>query len=478
MNTVLFDNTFIDDIKKLESLLEYFLCYRAEYHKFFIRLKHEWLDMSGSPKIPGLCAEIDSITGKWRPFEKQNSWSWGDGRALSIWSNHLISGVISSEQQTISCGSKKLSLNLRNEYSTYCDEIYSCLKERHELNNGHFPFITDIKSNKPSDDPRNVTMTGAQRGFSDLFCSAGIIHYGILRNNSTIIDSGMEILSSVSHAIQNNLFVIEPGTAAMSLSNVKFQGAYMILLGVCVDVMKSIEHLILNKVNNFDSLNSSLIKTASSMIDIILENHYDNESGILWEFNNLNNKPIRDEEKWITDPGHAAECAGFIAEFVSILKNTANTQLPESTLDKYTKAASRISIYMQENGYSSNGLMYKRINLLCKDKHKGIYDADFGGTSVKTAPWWNVREHSTASLRLYDLTQQPVHLEIYRKAQNASYKYYPNPALAGLMLQTLDAETARPLPLNPATANFDPMHDERARDREIEVLQKLVKSKH
>lgn len=461
MNTLLFDDTFINDRKKLEALLNYFLEYRDTYHKFFIKLKHDWLKISSSKKIPGLCAEIDSITGRWRPFEKHNAWSWGDGRALSIWSNHLISGVIQQR-------------DLTDEYIIYCDEIYSSLKERYDLNNGHFPFMTDIASNKPADDPRNVAMTGKQRGFSDLFCSAGIIHYGVLKNDTAILALGLDILNSVSYAIQNNLFVIEPKTAAMSLSNVKFQGAYMILLGVCVDVMKSLEYLKVNNLNSFDALNQSLTKTAAAIIDIIIEKHYGADSGILWEFNDLADKPIKDKENWITDPGHAAECAGFIAEFASIMKNTSNTQIPEAVLSKYIQAASNISIYMKENGYSPKGLMYKRINLLSENKYKGITDAAVDEKPVKTAPWWNVREHSAASLRLYILTKNPEHLEIYRQAQNASYGYYPNPLLDGLMFQTLDAETAAPLPLNPATANFDPMHDERARDRGIEAIRQIL----
>ena len=65
-------------------------------------------------------------------------------------------------------------------------------------------------------------------------------------------------------------------------------------------------------------------------------------------------------------------------------------------------------------------------------------------------------------------------LGMYKKAQNATYLNYPNEKIGGLMVQTLDADTLKPLPFYPATGNLDPMHCARAREREIEAMELLL----
>jgi len=465
MDIVLFKNKKINH-EEFMFELDFYVHYTLIHHKFFIKLKHEWEMLSPDRKIFGLCSEIDSITGVWKDISVQKAWSWGDGRALGLWSNHLITGIIHDEEIEINPLGQKRVVNLRAEYKSYCDVIFRQLEERYKLNGGHFPFIADISTNKASGDSRNVTLKEGERSFSDLFCSAGFMQYGLLTRNHEITDKGLKILLSVSDAIKNAKFVVEPHNPN-NPPKFNFQGAYMILLGVCVDVLKSIVSI---GEKEFSSLRKNLFTAAVEMTETILSKFYSPESGILWEFNTLDDKPFKDGASWIADPGHGAECAGFIAEFASLLK-TENDMKQLS--EKYIEAASRISLYMSENGYSRKGLMYKRINLL-KETERGVFDNTVNGVKLKTAPWWNVREHSAASLRLYHLRGDERHLVSYSKAQNATYMFYPNKLIDGLMTQTLNAETAETLPLNPATANFDPMHDQRARDREIEVLKSLI----
>jgi len=76
-------------------------------------------------------------------------------------------------------------------------------------------------------------------------------------------------------------------------------------------------------------------------------------------------------------------------------------------------------------------------------------------------------------MKLYQLTGDERMWQAYVKSFNATYANYPNPALNGLMIQTLDADTLRPLPYHPATGNLDPMHSPRAREREIEALEAI-----
>ena len=95
------------------------------------------------------------------------------------------------------------------------------------------------------------------------------------------------------------------------------------------------------------------------------------------------------------------------------------------------------------------------------------------GSSEPTAPWWNVREHSAASLKLFTQTGDSRLPETYRRAQNASYLHYPNVRIGGQMIQTIHPYTLEPLDIPPATGNLDPMHDPRARIREIECLETI-----
>ena len=44
------------------------------------------------------------------------------------------------------------------------------------------------------------------------------------------------------------------------------------------------------------------------------------------------------------------------------------------------------------------------------------------------------------------------------------------------MIQTIDPLTLAPLDIAPATGNLDPMHDPRARVREMECLEELIAS--
>ena len=90
------------------------------------------------------------------------------------------------------------------------------------------------------------------------------------------------------------------------------------------------------------------------------------------------------------------------------------------------------------------------------------------------APWWNVRELCAAGLRLYTLTRDERIIPSYRKAQNVSYLVYPNKRIGGQMIQMVDPFSLEPLDVAPATGNLDPMHDPRARIREIENLELLT----
>jgi hypothetical protein len=132
-------------------------------------------------------------------------------------------------------------------------------------------------------------------------------------------------------------------------------------------------------------------------------------------------------------------------------------------------------IFADRIGFTPAGAMSKYVDLRTGAFLPDTQAAAASGIAARpTAPWWNVREHCAAALRLYTLTGDQRLAGSYRRAQHASYLLYPNQRLGGQMIQTIDPFTLEPLDIAPATGNLDPMHDPRSRCREIECLEELV----
>ncbi len=459
MRKVPLEELFIFDKDELvaetaERLLDFNRNYQIRVLKYFAQIKLDFERNYPGIVFPGLFGEIDSVSGKMRPLAEQRVWSWGDCRALGIWSYFLCKNVIPDREFEVS-GRK---INLRSFYAGYCDFIYEKLRERYELNGGYFPFLVDIATNKASDDPRNVPCRRGEYDPSHVFASSGFIQYGIMKDNPAALSFGLKILDET----------IECG---MSFKNVDHitkercpqfgQGFLMVTVGAMLDSLKCISYSA-NKEKH-SPLSVKLVESAVKMSSFILKNYCNSDTGEFWEYNDSSGKPYKNMDGFmVCDPGHAAEACGFIAELSgfmgdSILKN----EFIERTL--------RIVKFIHRSAYSPKGLMYKNIDIISR---RGVADrVDSHGKEYFTAPWWNVCELASAALKLYQLTGDKDCLETYAKAHNACYLNYPNELIGGFMVQTLDAETGDPLPFNPATGNLDPMHSPRAREREIEILE-------
>ncbi len=462
MNNFLLQSPELDS-GSIDSLLHLFMRYRKIHQEFFLRRKYEWETMyPGEPG--GICAELDSISGEWLPKAKERNWTWGDGRAIGLWSYRLAAGTIPDEEVEIKFRNGAKSVNPRREYESYCELLREKLLERRRVNNGRFPFVCERKSMLSS--PGYPEPAPENPSFSDLFCVGGLLNYAIYKNDSGLLEDSESWLDEITASINTDNFASEQNPDA---EKQKLHGPEMIVLGVCVDALRTIQAT----GKPFGKTAKFLLDTGLSRINRIMKNFMEPDTGRMWEVNDLENNPVRDGKTWICDPGHAIEDAGFLAEFASLTQNGfAKHVPPEANPNAIIAAAANVVRFMTGAGYSQAGLMYKRINLLTGSDY-GMFDAELDGVPVKSAPKWNVREHAAAALKLYELTGDKKLLEGYRLAQNAAYGKYVNPKLDGMMMQNLYADTGKPLPLNPATANIDPMHDGRARDREIEILKRL-----
>ena len=334
--------------------------------------------------------------------------------------------------------------------------------ERYEKNNRRIPFTADIETSLADDHPRNKTTAGS----SNTFAVNGLIQYGMLRKNKDALALGLQLLDDVYSAISSGQF-----GSGSNVSETKTQshGPRMILLGVIGEVLKSISILEKQGINAYSDLREALVEKSLPFIEHILDNHYDGDRPAYWEISDMNGHPYVDEKGQITvDPGHSTECAGFLAELVPFLPEEWESE--KWSKPKVLKAALNILLFAAKIGFSGKGAMFKFVDLNTREPLPDVQ----AGVDYPTAPWWNVRELCAAALRLYTLTKDKRTTPVYRKGQNASYLFYPNKNIGGQMIQMIDPFTLDPLDIAPATGNLDPMHDPRARIREIENLEILV----
>lgn len=449
------------------SLLEFYRKYQQKDLEYFLRLRLDWLDRHPDHDWPGIFAEVDSITGEEREPAKQFCWSWGDNRALGIWVYFLIKNRIAPGRVNIRLSSgKPVQVDLRQSYESYCRHIYESLLKRYEENKGHFPFMVDPATNKPANDPRNIPLMRGEFETGHVFAINAMFQYGIWQNDKAAIAAGRKILDECMKAGPAGRLVFHKNP-----KGIRGHGGTMVTLGAIVDVLKSIDLSVKSGRTTYATLRGELLSLGLQCIDHIIGKFTDRHTGVLREFNTPDNRPYVNDSGWlIGDPGHMAEAAGFIAEFCSFLGSSDMTPEGRSFTD-ILGFAMHTCMWVSEHGYSSQGLMYKNVDLRTL---QGVPDSQLpDGRKCRTAPWWNVREHSAAAIRLFALTKHPECMKAYRKANNASYLNYPNANIGGLMVQTLDADTKEPLPLHPATGNLDPMHTGRSREREIEALEEI-----
>ncbi len=485
------------DREILERLIDFNRKYQLRILKYFTKIKIEFEEKYPKVRYPGLFGEIDSISGIMSPLGKQKVWSWGDCRGLGIWSYLIAKNAIPDEDVEF-CGKK---LRLRVFFSDYCDFIYRCLLERYEINGGRIPFIADVLTNKASDDPANVPCASGECEPTHVFAAAAFMQYGLMRNCPESLALGLKFLDeSVDCGV--NFRNVDHVTKKRNPYN--GHGFAMVTLGAIVDTLKCLAH-VKSHGPETANLKKKLLGQGRMISDFIISRFCDPGTGHFWEYNCRDGSPYINRDGYqICDPGHVAEACGFIAEFEDIAgvcadafkikcgfmttegglscPPTRGLENPRSFEDEmhggfhepvarlgHATELLKIMRFISDNGYSKNGVMYKNIDLLTCS---GIYDkVDSNGNKYRTAPWWNVREASAASVKLYQMTGDGSCLEMYRKAQNATYLNYPNENIGGLMVQTLDADTLKPLPFHPATGNLDPMHCARAREREIEAME-------
>ncbi len=441
---------------EISALLNFNREYQNRTLEYFAKIKIDFDEANPGLSFPGLFAEVDSISGRVRPLDKQRAWSWGDCRALGIWSYLLAKNAMPALELKIS----GRNIRLDEFFTDYCDKISRALLERYDINGGYFPFLVDIRTNKASDDPRNIKVAKGKYDPSHVFAASGFMQYGILKEDDSLIGFGLSLMDEslkCGESFQNIDHITK------KILPQRGEGFLMVCVGAMIDSLKCAQAPQIPQKTR-DCL-ARLIPGAVRVSQYILDKFSNPETGEFWELNDDKDRPFVDTcGGVICDPGHSAEAAGFFAELTDFIDDKSlRTDLVERLL--------KIIGFVSKFGYSKMNLLYKAVDLKTGN---GVFDRiSEDGKKYRTAPWWNLSELAAASVKLHQISGDEDSLSSYVKARNSLYSFYPNELIGGLMVQTLDADTGVPLPFNPATGNLDPMHSQRSREREIEALQLL-----
>jgi hypothetical protein len=448
-----------------DRLLAFNHGYQMKGFRYFAYLKLLWEKRYPGKSFPGLCAEVDSISGEMRPLREQRAWGWGDTRALGIWCYFLIKGRIPDDEVTLEVDGDAITINLRDFYSDYCRHIYRCLRERMEFCDGRIPFLADVESNRPSDDPRNLKPGKGEMTATDIFAINGFFQYGLWQNDGDSIELAERIQQECFRAGAENRFVNHL-TRKRSFEHT--HGVLMVGVGALVDTLKTIDLL----DDRFDALKERLVRAGRWTLDLFCGYHWDPHHRRFSEYlHPVDKTPYENANgNIVCDPGHTAEGVGFFAEYLHWLPEHEETTFRFGK-NNTVEVLQEILLFVHEHGYSERGVMFKNIDLKTM---RGISETIRPDVQTTTAPWWNVRECAAAAIKLYELTGDPRMWDVYTRAFNAAYQNYPNANIGRLMVQNLDANTQEPVPIAPATGNLDPMHSPRAREREIEALESLA----
>ncbi len=446
------------------KLLKFYQSFHQGNLVFFLTIREDWLRQNPGRAFPGLCANVNPISGQQRPATEQRLWGWGDGRSLGTWSSFLNSDrVPDTEVSLVLSDGPGIEVNLRTALRAYVDLIHDGLVERLRLNDNRIPFAAFLDTNRADPDPRFEYWDRGETDFCSIFASNGFIQYGLLTGDRKSFDLGTEMLEDQ----------VEKISRPEAEEAVRTHGPRMIVLGVIGEVLKTMRVRPESGGFDLEALRGKLIRMALPFIGHILENHYREEPPGFWEHSDFAGQPAPDDNGHIlVDPGHATECSGFLAELVPFLPEQWGDS--KWNRDRVLGAALAIHLFADRIGFSDAEVMPKFADLSTGAMLPDIQAIPDGSTP--TAPWFSVREHSASALRLFTLTGDERLLSSYQKAQNASYLHYPNKRIGGQMVQTLHPHTLEALDIAPATGNLDPMHDGRSRVREMENLERLIGS--
>ncbi|MFH1742766.1 MAG: hypothetical protein ABIH23_27485 [bacterium] len=331
-------------------------------------------------------------------------------------------------------------------------ELLDRLRRTRERNSGHlFFFMT------PDGDPFKLDEAGAvhpvtltQRSahnFSDLFCAKGMYAAARYLEELDALDDAREYCRRVDNAIWQGRFVTDQqsfdlGRPIEIMPERRFHGPFMIEIGTAA--------LLAEYEKDSESVDFGL-----KLIRYVLDYHtnlngrwselrkYD-----FFEFIDADNRPYRQGDQIVSDPGHALEFVGLSLEFTEIVKRLDSTNpAQKKEIDKIEQVMPLLLLRNYGNGFQDVvGGIWKSVDLITRQP----INSDM--------PWWSLPETIRAALECWhvaDPRMQQDCLNIVRACHNAFVAHYVRPELNLMAVQTRDAN-GNVADVIPATSDADP----------------------
>lgn len=157
---------------------------------------------------------------------------------------------------------------------------------------------------------------------------------------------------------------------------------------------------------------------------------------------------VEDDGAILCDPGHALECVGAIARFLSVARLCADGKIPVALVEQCRSVLPSVLLHVFDLAWN------QRAGGLCKS-----YDLVHRRPRNNDMPWWSLPETIRATALLLDVFPELQQAENLRATlagcSNAFLSRYVNPSAHLMAYQTRNAQ-GQPIDTIPATPDADP----------------------
>lgn len=371
-------------------------------------------------------------------------YSWIQGRGLEALAGHAYwlrncTVLDESEKQ----GRIEKLTGIIREVSTKMEEIR--LK-----NNGHLFFCmttdgTPMEINEQGE-LSEINIKNNPINFSDLFYAKGLLAAGDYLKDKELISAAESYYETVLTAIEDNSYLsdqqaFDPKNKVKPVPGQVKQGPAMIALGGIA--------LFMEKTGGEKWFN-----WGEKFLNYILNRHVNHGQFpelVRWGFIEILDEqfnPWVDNDKILSDTGHALEFIGLALKVLFQFKNrAANTPSENDLVKRCEEILPEIFMTNFNLGYNKNGGIFKAVDLISKKP----LNTDM--------PWWSLPETIRAAAELLVFSPESNHkeniTEALCKCSDAFFKNYVNPKINLMAYQTLDVD-GRPVAVIPATPDADP----------------------
>lgn len=356
--------------------------------------------------FPGFHTGYDSITGEEFPPEDILSYSWINGRGVS---------VLTELSQTFE--------EYHDEMLSQAERLVDVMRTQYRINNGHFPFVADMEGCEVD---IGCSCPTGYSSYSDLYCCLGIIEYAEATGNSLLRRWVQKTFLKSYLAVRANRFVPEPSAPRQDR---RFENPMSISLDVCNEFYRRVG-------------DEQYLDMSAELLDDLFRFHVP-ELNVFVESLSPVGQPLPDAEGGLTmDPGHVAEFIRYALDFRSL---AASTGRHKTLASRVRSVCPDMLLTCVSRGWNSTiGGMYKTV------------DARTGIPIDETMPWWILPETMLTCLQTYHGTGRREFLDWFIHAHNVYFTRYMNERTTFGPFQNLNGRSGQPIRVVPACKFQDP----------------------